>query len=389
MPLSGHAGELFCLQPRLGLPKSNRREVPSLSSRTQGVRGGIYLRMEYRQLGYSGLKVPVLGFGTATFGGGSEFFKAWGNSDVAEATRLVDICLEAGVNLFDTADVYSRGLSEEVLGKAIAGRRQEVLLSTKATFPMGSGPNDAGSSRHHLLRACEDSLRRLGTDYIDLYHLHGFDALTPIEETLQTLDQLVQDGKVRYIACSNFSGWHLMKSLALSEKHGWARYAAHQAYYSLVGRDFEWELMPLGLDQKVGTTVWSPLGWGRLTGKIRRGQPLPKTSRLHQTAEQGPPVDDDYLYQVVDALEDVAKETGKGIPAIALNWLLQRPTVVNIVIGARNEQQLRQNLDAVGWNLTEEQVAKLDRASQKTPVYPYWHQRQFAERNPWPVPYYS
>ena len=349
----------------------------------------IYVGMEYGQLGYSGLKVPVLSFGTGTFGGGNEFFKAWGSSDVAEATRLVDICLEAGINLFDTADVYSNGLSEQILGKAIAGRRSGVLISTKATFHMGTGPNDVGSSRHHLVRACEDSLRRLGTDYIDIYHLHGFDALTPIEEALRTLDRLVQSGKVRYIACSNFSGWHLMKSLAISEKYGWTRYVAHQAYYSLIGRDFEWELMPLALDQKVGTIVWSPLGWGRLTGKIRRSQPLPETSRLYKTSEQGPPVDQEYLYRVVDALDEVAKETGKTVPVIALNWLLQRPTVVNVVIGARNEEQLRQNLEAAGWNLTPEQVAKLDKASERTPIYPYWHQRQFRERNPWPVPYYS
>jgi aryl-alcohol dehydrogenase-like predicted oxidoreductase len=343
--------------------------------------------MEYRQLGHSGLKVPVLSFGTGTFGGGNEFFRAWGNSDVAEATRLVDVCLEAGVNLFDTADIYSEGKSEEILGKAIAGRRQQVLISTKGTFPMGTGPNDVGSSRFHLLRACEDSLRRLGTDYIDIYHLHGFDALTPIEETLKTLDQLLQSGKVRYIACSNFSGWHLMKSLAISERYGWARYVAHQAYYSLVGRDFEWELMPLGIDQRVATIVWSPLGWGRLTGKIRRGAPLPANSRLHKTAEQGPRIENEYLYRVVDALDEVAKEAGKTVPAVALNWLLQRPTVANVVIGARNEEQLKQNLEAVGWNLTAAQVAKLDEASDTTPIYPYWHQRQFRERNPWPVPY--
>ena len=342
--------------------------------------------MEYRQLGYSGLKVPVLSFGTGTFGGGNEFFKAWGSSDVAEATRLVDICLEAGVNLFDTADVYSNGLSEEILGKAVAGRRAEVLISTKATFRMGGGPNDLGSSRHHLIRSCEASLRRLGTEYIDIYHLHGFDAQTPIEETLQTLDQMVRSGKVRYIACSNFSGWHLMKSLAISERYGWARYVAHQAYYSLIGRDFEWELMPLALDQKVGTIVWSPLGWGRLTGKIRRGHPLPPDSRLHKTAALGPPVADEYLYRVMDALDAVAKETGKSVPDIALNWLLQRPTVVSVIIGARNEEQLRQNLGAAGWKLTAEQMAKLDRASEVTPAYPYWHQWQFAERNPLPVP---
>jgi aryl-alcohol dehydrogenase-like predicted oxidoreductase len=342
--------------------------------------------MEYRQLGYSGLKVPALSFGTGTFGGGGEFFKAWGSSDVAEATRLVDVCLEAGVNLFDTADIYSRGLSEEILGKAIAGRRNNLLISTKASFRMADGPNELGSSRYHVISACEASLRRLGTDHIDIYHLHGFDAITPIEETLQTLDQLVRSGKIRYIACSNFSGWHLMKSLAISERYGLARYVAHQAYYSLIGRDFEWELMPLALDQKVGTIVWSPLGWGRLTGKLRRGQPLPEASRLHKTAKFGPPVAEEYLYQVVDALDEVAKETGKTIPDIALNWLLQRPTVVSVVIGARDEKQLRQNLGAAGWKLSDEQVARLDAASELTPPYPYWHQRQFAERNPLPVP---
>jgi aryl-alcohol dehydrogenase-like predicted oxidoreductase len=340
--------------------------------------------MEFRQLGYSGLKVPVLSFGTGTFGGSNEFFRAWGSSDVAEATRLVDICLEAGVNLFDTADVYSKGLSEQILGKAIAGRRNRALISTKATFRMGEGPNDVGSSRYHLLEACDASLRRLGTDYIDIYHPHGFDAQTPVEETLHTLDGLVQSGKVRYLACSNFSGWHLMKSLAVSERYGWSRYVAHQVYYSLIGRDYEWELMPLALDQKVAAIIWSPLGWGRLTGKIRRGQPLPAVSRLHSTAEQGPPVADEYLHKVVDALDEVCRETGKTIPQIALNWLLQRPSVANVIMGARTEEQLRQNLGAVGWNLTPEQVARLDAASDPTPAYPYWHQRQF-ERNPRPV----
>src|SRR6202453_424778 len=283
--------------------------------------------MEYRLLGRSGLKVSVLSFGAATFGGGNEFFSAWGNSDVADATRLLDVCLDAGVNLFDTANVYSRGIAEEILREPLGSRRQQALISTKATFPMGDGPNDLGSSRYHLLRQCDESLRRLGTDYIDIYHLHGFDARTPIEETLQTLDTLVSSGKVRYIACSNFSGWHLMKSLAISEKYGWARYVAHQVYYSLVGRDFEWELMPLGIDQGVGSLVWSPLGWGRLTGKIRRNQPLPNVSRLHKTAEQGPQVNDEYLYRVVDAIDAIAKETGKSVPQIALNSLVQRPTV--------------------------------------------------------------
>jgi aryl-alcohol dehydrogenase-like predicted oxidoreductase len=341
--------------------------------------------MEYRQLGRSGLKVPALSFGTATFGGSNEFFRAWGSSDVAEATRLVDICLDAGVNLFDTADVYSDGVSETILGKAVAGRREKVLISTKATFRMGPGVNDLGSSRHHLIQACEASLRRLGMDYIDIYHLHGFDALTPIEEVLSTLDNLIVSGKVRYIACSNFSGWHLMKSLDVADRYGWARYVGHQVYYSLIGREYEWELMPLGLDQGVGALVWSPLGWGRLTGKIGPGKPLPEQSRLHKTSEQGPQVSDEHLYKVVDALDAVAKECGKSVPQVALNWLLQRPTVASVIIGARNEQQLRQNLEAAGWNLSPEQVSKLDRASEVTPVYPYWHQRQFVERNPPPI----
>jgi len=342
--------------------------------------------MEFRTLGRSGLKVPVLSFGTGTFGGGTEFFKAWGSSDVAEATRLVNICLDAGVNLFDTADIYSDGLSETILGKAIAGRRDKALISTKATFRMGPGPNDLGSSRHHLIQACEASLRRLGTDYIDIYHLHGFDALTPLDEVLSTLNQLVVSGKVRYIACSNFSGWHLMKSLDASDRYGWARYVGHQVYYSLIGREYEWELMPLGMDQGVGALIWSPLGWGRLTGKVRRGQPLPKESRLHKTGDMGPQMADEYLYKVVDALDVVAKECGKSVPQVALNWLLQRPTVSTVIFGARNEEQLRQNLDAVGWNLTAEQVGKLDRASDATPIYPYWHQRQFTERNPAAAP---
>ncbi len=341
--------------------------------------------MEHRQLGYSGLQVPVLSFGAATFGGGNEFFKAWGETDVKEATRLIDLCLDAGVNFFDTADIYSTGMAEEILGKAIGKRRDDVLISTKATFAMSKGPNDVGSSRYHLIKACENSLRRLGTDYIDVYFMHGFDALTPVEEVISALDTLVESGKVRYIGCSNFSGWHLMKSLAISEKYGWSRYVSHQAYYSLIGREFEWELMPLALDQKVGTMVWSPLGWGRLTGKIGRNKPVPEQSRLHKTADMGPPVQDEYLYKVTDALEALSKEIGKTVPQIALNWLLQRPTVANVVIGARNEEQLKQNLAAVGWNLTPEQVARLDAASEQTTIYPYWHQRGFANRNPLPV----
>src|SRR5262245_17699649 len=344
--------------------------------------------MEHRQLGASGLMVPVLSLGTGTFGGGdSEFFKAWGASDVAHATRLVDICLDAGVTMFDSANIYSAGQAEEILGQAIKGRRDLVLISTKGSFRAGPGPNDVGSSRHHLIRAVDGSLRRLGTDYIDLYQLHGFDALTPIEEVLGTLDDLIRAGKIRYIGCSNFSGWHLMKSLALSERRGLARYVAHQAYYSLIGREFEWELMPLALDQRVGTVFWSPLGWGRLTGRIRRGQAVPTDSRLRSqvVVDFGPPVQDEALYKVVDALDAVAAETGKTVPQVALNWLLRRPSVATVIIGARNEEQLRQNLGAVGWSLTPDQVASLDAASAITAAYPYWHQQGFVERNPPPV----
>jgi aryl-alcohol dehydrogenase-like predicted oxidoreductase len=341
--------------------------------------------MEYRQLGRSGLKVPVLSLGTGTFGGTNEFFKKWGTTDAKEATRLVDVCLEAGLNFFDTADIYSGGASEEILGEAIKGRRDQLLVSTKATFTSGPGPNDKGSSRFHLIKACEASLKRLGTDYIDIYFMHGFDALTPPEESLRALDDLVSAGKVRYIGCSNFSGWHLMKALAVSDRYGLGRYVSYQGYYSLIGREYEWELMPLALDQGIGTMVWSPLGWGRLTGKIRRGQPATE-GRIGQGGDAGGPrVDDELLYTVVEALDAVANETGKTVPQVALNWLLQRPTVCNVVIGARNEEQLKQNLGAVGWNLTAAQVATLDQASRQHPIYPYWHQMDFDERNPKPT----
>jgi aryl-alcohol dehydrogenase-like predicted oxidoreductase len=344
--------------------------------------------MEFRQLGKSGLQVPVLCFGVATFGGGNEFFRAWGETDVKEATRLIEVCLEAGVNFFDTADVYSQGLSEEILGAAIQQLpRETLLISTKATFPFGQGPNSMGSSRHHLTQQIEGSLKRLKTDYIDVYHMHGFDALTPLEETLSTLDEAVRQGKLRYIAASNFSGWHLQKALAISERYGWARYVCHQVYYSLVGRDYECELMPQALSEDIGALVWSPLGWGRLTGKIRRGQPLPEVSRLHKTADQGPRVSEEYLYKVVDALDSLSAETGKTVPQLALNWLLRKPTISSVVIGARNEQQLRDNLAAASFVLTAEQVARLDEASQPQVPYPYWHQRQFQNRNPLPLPY--
>ena len=341
--------------------------------------------MEYRTLGRSGLKVPVLSFGTGTFGGQGAFFERWGASDVAEASKLVDICLDAGVNFFDTANIYSRGASEEVLGGALKGRRDQALIATKASFTMGDGPNDKGSSRWHLLREVEASLKRLQTDYIDVYFMHGFDALTPLEEILSTLDTLITSGKIRYIGCSNYSGWHLMKALATSEKYGLNRFVAYQGYYSLIGRDYEHELMPLALDQGVGTMVWSPLGWGRLTGKISRNNP-PKEGRIAQGGEVGgPPVNDAYLYDVVDVLADVANETGKTVSQVALNWLLSRPSVCNVVIGARNAEQLQQNLGAVGWSLGQDQIDRLDAASRKTPPYPYWHQIDFAERNPKPT----
>ena len=342
--------------------------------------------MEYRRLGSSGLRVPVLSLGTGTFGGTGEFFGAWGNTDVTQARSLIDICLDVGLNMYDSADIYSDGNAESILGAAIRGRaRDRLIVSTKLTFRAGNGANDVGSSRHHLIEGVDKALQRLDTDYIDLLQLHGFDAMTPPEETVSTLADLTRAGKLRYVGVSNFSGWHLMKSLAVADRYGHPRYVAHQVYYSLVGRDYEWELMPLALDQGVGAVVWSPLGWGRLTGKIRRGQPLPADSRLHVTADRGPPVTDELLYRVVDALELVAQETGKTVPQIALNWLLQRPSVATVVIGARNEQQLRDNLGAVGWNLSAEQVARLDASSAVTLAYPYWHQRGFTERNPPPV----
>lgn len=344
--------------------------------------------MDYRLLGASGFKVPVLGFGAGTFGGEGPLFSAWGQTDAAEARHLLDICMDAGVNLFDTADVYSDGASEAILGEALKGRRDKAIISTKLTLRSGDGPNDIGASRHHLVTGVERALKRLNTDYIDLLHLHHFDAMTPVESVMRTLDDLVRAGKVRYLGASNFSGWQLMKSQAVADRYGYTRFVANQTYYSLIGRDYEWELMPLGLDQGVGAVVWSPLGWGRLTGKIRRGHPLPAGSRLHETSAYAPPVDEERLYHIVDALHDIAAETGKTVPQIALNWLLQRPTVSTILIGARNDEQLRQNLGALGWNLTREQAARLDAASAVTPpypYYPYWN-GQFAERTPPAVP---
>lgn len=345
--------------------------------------------MEYRRVGSSGLVVPELSFGAGTFGGRGPLFGNWGDTDVAGARRLVDICLDAGVTMFDTADVYSDGASEETLGAALQGRRDRVLISTKTGLPTGEGYRDAGTSRARLIGACEAALRRLRTDRIDLFQLHAYDAFTPVAEVVAALDDLVRAGKVRYVGVSNFSGWQLMKSLAVADRHGRARYVAHQVYYSLVGRDYEWDLMPLGLDQGVGAIVWSPLGWGRLTGRVRRGRPLPEGSRLHATAAFGPPVPEDRLYDVVDALDVVAAETGRSVPQVAINWLLTRPTVSSVIVGARDEAQLRENLGATGWRLSAEEVACLDAASAVEapyPHFPYERQDGFARLNPPPVP---
>ncbi|WP_432378853.1 aldo/keto reductase [Duganella sp. P38] len=337
--------------------------------------------MNHKRLGKSGLRVPELSFGTATFGGGNDFFKAWGSTDAGGAARLIDVCLEHGVSMFDTADVYSDGLAEQILGEAIKGKRNRLLISTKVTFPTGDGANDYGSSRQHIIEAVNKSLKRLQVEHIDLLQLHGQDYNTPVEETLSTLDQLVREGKVRYIGASNFSGWHLMKSLATSDRYGYPRHVAHQIYYSLLNRDYEWELAPLAEDQGVGAVVWSPLGWGKLTGKIRRDQPARPGTRAHDIAGTGPHFEEERLFRIVDALDAVAEQTGKSIPQIALNWLLGKQTVSNVIIGARDEKQLIENIGATGWSLTPAQNALLEQASEVPPAYPVWHQRDFAMLN--------
>ena len=343
--------------------------------------------MEHRRLGASGLEVPALSLGTGTFGGTGPLFGNWGTTDVAEATRLVDVSLDAGLTMFDSADVYSDGAAEEVLGAALRGRRDRALISTKVGLPLGDGV--AGTSRSRLLRGTEDALRRLGTDHIDLLQLHAYDARTPVDEVLATLDVLVRSGKVRYVGASNFAGWQLMRSLATADRYGYPRHVAHQVYYSLIGRDYEWELLPVGVAEGVGAIVWSPLGWGRLTGRVRRDRPLPDGSRLHATAQFGPRVDDERLYDVVDALASVADETGRTIPQVAINWLLRRPTVASVIVGARTEAQLRDNLGAVGWELTPEQVGVLDAVSHTPAPYPYApyeYNEGFARLNPPLVP---
>lgn len=332
--------------------------------------------MEYRKLPGTEIEVPVLTLGTGTFGG-SHGYEGWGHTDVEGAKRLVDIATEVGLCMFDTADSYSHGTSEEILGKAIAHKqRDKLLISTKVGFPMSDRADDRGASRTHIIESCEGSLKRLGTDYIDLYFIHIFDNTVEVEETMRALDDLVKAGKVRSIGCSNYSGWHLMKSEAVADANGLTRFCAHQAYYSLLHREFEWELMSAGVDQNVGTFVWSPLAAGRLAGRYRRGMGIPKDSRV---ASHGVPIEDflvdyDKLYDIVDILDEIAEETGHSVAQVALNWVLQRPTITSLVIGARTEEHLKFNLGATGWNLTPEQVKRLDNVSQRVKSYPYWHQ---------------
>jgi aryl-alcohol dehydrogenase-like predicted oxidoreductase len=331
--------------------------------------------MEHRQLGRSGLRVSVLALGTMTFGGGGKFGLV-GSTDVAGATRQIDICLDAGVNLVDTADAYSDGLCEEIVGEALrGGRRERVILATKARFPMGDGPNDAGLSRHHLIAACEASLRRLRTDHIDLYQVHEWDGLTPLEETLEALDLLVRSGKVRYVGCSNFSGWHLMKALATSQRRDLPRFVSQQVYYSLQAREVEYELVPIALDQGLGILVWSPLAGGLLSGKYRRAQPGPEGASRHLTKWNEPPVRDrEALYDIVDALVEIAQARGATPAQVALAYTLGRPGVTSLVVGARTDDQLVSNLAAADLRLAEGDRARLDELSAPALIYPYWHQ---------------
>jgi aryl-alcohol dehydrogenase-like predicted oxidoreductase len=314
--------------------------------------------------------------------GGEGRFAAMGSVQVDEARRLVDICIEAGVNLFDTADIYSFGKSEEVLGKALGGKRKDVVLATKVFVQIEPGKNRAGLSRHHIIEACEASLRRLGTDYIDLYQAHNFDSLTPLEETVRAFDDLIRSGKVRHAGCSNYSGWQVMKAIAISERYGWSRYISQQINYSLLARDAENELVPVGLDQRVGIMAWSPLQFGLLSGKFRRGAGKPQESRLN-TVEAPGAIDQEQADRIVDVLDEIAAGRGVSIAQVALNWVMRKPGVDTVIIGARNEQQLRDNLASAGWELTSAEVARLDEVSARPAPYPYWHQRKFAgDRNP-------
>ncbi len=333
--------------------------------------------MEYRQLGRSGLRVSALALGTMTFGGRGQF-AAVGDVEVDGARRIVDRAIEAGINLIDTADVYSEGRSEEIVGEVLKGRRDQVVLATKARFPQGSGPNDAGLSRVHLIRSCEASLRRLGTDYIDLYQVHERDGLTPTEETLEALDTLVSQGKVRYVGCSNFSAWHVMKSLGVSERRGLQRYVSQQIYYSLLDREAEYELVPLSIDEGLGILVWSPLAGGLLSGKYRRGEQPPEGTRRANEWHEPPVYDEDRMYRVIDALVAVASEHDASPARTALAWLLGRPAVTSVIIGARTESQLEDNLKAAELALSSEGRRRLDNASVPLLLYPYWHQKNTA-----------
>lgn len=338
--------------------------------------------MKYNFLGNSGLKVSELGFGAGTFGGKGPLFSAWGQAGQTEANQMITTCIDAGINFFDTADVYSDGESEKMLGIALAPYRHNAIISTKVALRSNEQVNQVGFSRHYLIHAVEQSLKRLNTDYIDVLQLHQFDSFTSLDQLMKTLDELVRSGKVRYIGASNFSGWQLMKAQSIADRYGYEKMVAHQVYYSLIGRDYEWELMPLNHDQHIGTVVWSPLGWGRLTGKFDREHPLPENSRLHETAQFAPPVNEEYLYQVIDALKQIALETGYSVPQIALKWLLTRPTISTVLIGARNQQQLQDNLIAKDLVLTDSQLQRLNQVSAVHPAYPYypyWN-GQFSER---------
>jgi aryl-alcohol dehydrogenase-like predicted oxidoreductase len=332
--------------------------------------------MEYRQLGRSGLRVSVLTFGTMTFGARGAFTKT-GNTDLAGARRQIDMCLDAGVNLADTANVYSHGASEEVLGEALEGRRNRMLIATKARMRMGDGPNEAGLSRQHLIAECEASLRRLRTDHIDLYQVHEWDGQTPLEETVAALDRLVADGKVRYLGCSNYAGWHLMKALAIADARHKERFVSQQIYYSLQAREAEYELVPISLDQGVGILVWSPIAGGLLSGKYRRGQPMPEGRHLQNWGE--PPVRDEaQFYAIVDELVAIGAARGVSPAQVALAWLLGRPAVTSLIIGARTDQQLADNLAAAELRLSPEERQRLDRVSAPPLLYPYWHQAKTA-----------
>ena len=333
--------------------------------------------MDYRQLGRSGLRVSALTLGTMTFGGKDRFANV-GTTDLEGAKRQVDMCLDAGINLFDTADVYSAGVSEEILGEAIGSRRDDVLIATKARMPMGDGPNDAGLSRHHIIRSCEASLRRLGTDYIDLYQVHEWDGVTPMEETLTALDDLQRGGKIRYAGSSNFSGWQLSKALGISERDKLVRYVSQQIFYSLQARDAEYELVPAGLDQGVSILVWSPLAGGLMSGKYRRGTEAPEGSRQLTDWKEPPVRDQEATYDVVEVLVEVAEAHGVSAAQVALAWLLQRPGVASVIVGARTDDQLADNLAAADLELSAEDVAKLDDVSKPPLIYPHWHQAKTA-----------